>query len=1020
MSVFDSRLPQFGAVALVLVSLSGAVGAQQKTPPSQSPPPAGKPGKPTAPPKPPAIPVESQRAAAQFERALRLHRAGKAPEAIAAYQEFLRQSKVAGLPQDVRAPAYLNLAQIYQTLNKPKEQEDALREAIRVNSRNDLNKASAYAQLAALLAGEKRMAEAQTLAKTALNVTPAAESVSPAHFALGIVAADRKDFATAEKEFALAISAAPNSPAALYNYAQTLGQRGKVKPALAALEKCLTLAPKFTPALVLKGALKQRSSDFAGALTVYNVVLGLQPKDTVVLLNRAICLQKLDRASAAIDGYLKVLNSEPKNLIAHANLGLLYFNLGNFSASKLHYEAALKQTQNDPRIFAGLAMSETEDTINLHDPNQRATGLKRAEAHFKQALALDPKSVAVQNGLASLYERTDRFTEAIALYRKRQVADPDNIEPYYRIANAYIQQKDADNVLKVWHAYRQRKPDDPISYRESARILEATARYEPAIAEWNLLLARHPNDGDALLAMGKDYDKLKRFDEARTKFKAVLTLDAAAKDVEPKNRTVAIAARKSLRIFALHALADVAQEENKNEEAVSWLTQAKQLEGEQAAQLGTHPNSETFRASARAYEQSRKPELAEKEYLAWAKAIPDDPMPYAELARLQESRDKLTEAADSYRKAAERAPDAVMYRLRLAEMYARHQKNDLALTEYEALRQKYPTDARVLSPLAQRYELLGDNAKALAVYDALLKADPNAHWAKDKKAVCLRRLKRYAEAQTIYEKEIERNPEGAQTYADLAQVYTEQGKADAFLMWMQAKYEKSPANFTLMSVVYDTLAQKQGEPAARAYLRGVLEKNKGERRIAETLAMLLVRRGHRDEAVEIYRQVAAQNPKDLQAQTMLAQQLYAGDKKDDAIKLYEALVARTDLTPMEIPPLRRQLIDWYVVAGKKEAAIAQCQELLKANPNDFTAGMGMAQLLTDLNRDAEALPVLTSLTKLMNYPPVVRAQAVMRIAAIYEKQGRKADAITQYREVLRLDADNATADQALKRLEAKN
>jgi hypothetical protein len=76
-------------------------------------------------------------------------------------------------------------------------------------------------------------------------------------------------------------------------------------------------------------------------------------------------------------------------------------------------------------------------------------------------------------------------------------------------------------------------------------------------------------------------------------------------------------------------------------------------------------------------------------------------------------------------------------------------------------------------------------------------------------------------------------------------------------------------------------------------------------------------------------------------------------------------------------------------------------------------------MLVAANRGVEALPyylILVKQTKI--YAPPIRAQIHDRIGEIFEKSGKKTEAMEQFREALKLNPNDNTAQEAIKRLGA--
>ena len=1000
-------------VLVCMVGLSVGIHAQNAPPPTPGTSPAPKtPGQKA----PVSMPPEVQKAAAQYTRAVALHRAKKFSEALTAYQEFLRLAEVAKLPAPTKLQAYQNIAGIYEAQRDQKGLETTLLAIVKIAPTN----AEAYAQLATLVAGQKRFEEAKRHANRALQLSPNGRTAAPAHFALGTIAAIQEDLVTAEKEFGLAVQLSSKNPQALYNYAIILGKLGKLKQALAVAEKTKALDPKLLPVRLYIATLKHQLKDIPGAISAYEDTLKLDPRSPFALFNRATLLQQMGRTNEAISGYLKLLEVQPNHYGAHLNIAQLYYALGNYTATKQHYATARKLDSKDIRVVSSLAVAEMQEAMTQSDPKLREAGLKQAETHFKEVLAKDAKEKTAQSGLGYLYEQSGRVEDAMTLYRKRLLTDPSNVESYRAIARAYTMQRNSSKVLETWKAYRFLKPDEAVSYTEPAAILEAEGKWTEAMEEWRALLARQPKDANSMVHIARDWVQLKKPEEAKKQLLTEIMLDTTGADApEPKERQSLRAARESYHLQALHLLAEIAQTDNQWEEALRWLNQAKQKEAAIATRNGTSPTALTYRQIAQVYEKSQKFDLAEKEYQALAILTPNDPAAFADLAQMFEGRGQIDDAAGAYRKAIAVAKDPILYQIRIGEMYRSHNKIEVALAEYAAARNRTPKEPRILTPLAQLYEQTGKNELALTTYQALLQASPTSTWVEDRKAILYSRLKRYSEARALYERIIERNPENPVPYADLARLYAEEGRPAAYLTWLQGHFEKNPTRSVLMASVMDAFTLQKQEEAGWTYLRGFVEKHASQKGIQHNFAELLLRRNHVLEALALYRRIAAQNPKDLKAQTELADQIAFYGKKEEAIQFYLDLIARPELTPIERVPLHRRASELYQQLGKKAEAILQYQEIVKAQPREFVASSSLAQLLVDANRASEAIPLYTRLGKEEGYPPNLRAFALVQLGSIYEKQGDKDAARKQFQEALKVYPQDNNATNGLKRVGEK-
>ncbi len=1006
-NVSYARPVLWGIAALLSLCLPAALPAQSQFPTG------GKPGPNT----PPAMPPEVQKAAEQYSRAVALDKAHKWAEAVPAYEEFLKLGIAAHLPAQNLIEVNGRLTFLYQARGDQKQAEATMLRIVALDPNNPL----VYVQIASLYNQQNRLPQAKDYAKRALALKPKSAIAALAHHVLGAIALAQQNPAEAEKEFSLSIDAYPRGPQGYLDYAYALMQRKKTKEALIAVQRAAGLAPTMIQPKLMMAGIFQEQNRLQDALAKYDEVLRAEPRNTIALYNRAAVLHRQGNVQEAISAYLTVLNFTPRSFDANFNIAQLYFAIENWEAARLHFLLAHNLAPKDPRTLAALALAEQKQGMHLFDAPQRKNELTLSENHFKEAQSLAPKDPMIQFGHAALLEDMGRYEEAIALYRKRIVEAPKEIDAYRHIATAYTKQKKADEVVKIWREYRLQDPKNPISFQEAADIEEKSGKLAEATEEWKALLATKPSNGvasNALNSMAQDFIKLRRLDEARAHFNAVLALDATGSSA-PKELQVAEAAGvKTERLVALRGLAGMAQQANKPDEAIADWEKIKTEEAPLAAKTGQY-DPEPYTAIARLYEQQQKLDLAAAEYKALLMVSPKNATVFAQLGKLYESQKRPDEAIAAYRQAAALSKTPIEDGIRIAQTFQRFNQPDKAIAEYQRLRRLAPQDIGVLTALGLALRQAGRDAEAIEIYDLIAKNDSRLMWVLDYKAIALIHLKRFPEAKALYVVQLDKSPQNRQTYADLANVYKEEGKPDEFLPWLQPRFEKTPANPVLMGVVLDEFTRQKHAEAGYAYLKGIVEQHKTQRPVLDTYATFLAGRGKRAEAIEVYRQIASLAPKDVTAQLMLADEFDMNLQKDEAAKIYQTLLARADLPADQKLNIRRRFAQRCVLQGDQDEAIRQYQEVVKASPNDFEAMSELAQTLTVSHRENEAVPYYQKLTTEKAYPPEVRADIFSKLGDIFALQNRKPEAITQYHEAQKLNARDPAAAQGLKRLGEK-
>jgi tetratricopeptide (TPR) repeat protein len=1009
--------PIAAACALVLTITCCAAFGQPV--PTQPPPSTlGRIGPPSSP--PPA----AKKAAEQWQTAVRLQKAKKLNEAAKEYTAFLRTVKQAGLASSSAIPAYQNLALIYRSLGSVADLVETLKSWSALAPQN----AAIHAELASTYASPRvqKFDAAVAEARRALALKPTKELAAAAHAAIGMAGVANKNFASAEQEFGAAARLVPGNAQMQYNYALALVERKKFLPALAAMEKAAAINPKMAGAWYYVGLLNETQQRFPQAIMGFRRAIHLAPKDPTIHFDLARVLVRSNDIDSAISEYLTVLELAPQSLPARIAVAQLYVQLRNFSAARVHYAEAAKLAPKNASVLAGLAESETQIAGQPQDAAGRAAFLKHAEEHYKAAAAIDPKYIAGTNGLAHFYERTGSFAKAQEIYRKRIEADPQEFGNYNALAETYIMQRKPDDAIATWRRYRDLHPENPSPYMRTADALEGQGKWLDAVGEWRLLLKQKDRTGftsGAMVSIGKDLARAGQTKEATAELEAVLKLDTSAADAPKETRAAVAATVESQRLAAMQELAQIAEHGNALDDAIRWQQQIKAEEAGLAAKTHGSPNTATYLALARLYQQAKKPDLAIKELDALTQTNQpkrENLAPaFEELAQVYESQKRYDDAIEAYRRSAQYSREPLNGRLRAAEIYQRSNRLPLAIAEFEAIRKDFPKESRVLAPLALAYRQAGRDEDAIRVYDDLMASDPRATWARDQKAVVLTHMKRYDDARALYEAQLAQNPQNRQLYADIAFVFQSEGKPDALLDWALPRLEKAPANATLMAVVLDEAARQKHEERGWSILRTSAEKHKEQRAVVEATAGLMAQRGKHDDAIVLYRQIAAQYPNDLSAQLTLADELFAAGHKDDASKLYGDLIARPNIAPSERLTVRRQFARCCVEQGNSTEALVQLQEVFKADPSDFDSASRLALLLEAAGRASEAIPVLESLATREVYDATVRAQIRSKLGALYLKKGDKQAAAAQYREAIALNPKDTASQAALAQLNGK-
>lgn len=184
----------------------------------------------------------------------------------------------------------------------------------------------------------------------------------------------------------------------------------------------------------------------------------------------------------AIAFYQQAIRANPNDDVVYTAMGRVQVFAGLYKDAQESAEAALLLNANNPRAHAVLAWALDFQREYL-----------LAETSIKRALALDPNSGFIHAIYAEIL--VDLALSGMGPYENLTVKAPEES----RIAISL-------------------EPNTIETHRARGYVLEATANYEPAIAEYQAAIAINDNIADLHLALGRNYRAQQVYDQAIDSF----------------------------------------------------------------------------------------------------------------------------------------------------------------------------------------------------------------------------------------------------------------------------------------------------------------------------------------------------------------------------------------------------------------------------------------------------------------------------------------------------------------------
>jgi len=187
------------------------------------------------------------------------------------------------------------------------------------------------------------------------------------------------------------------------------------------------------------------------------------------------------------------------------------------------------EASNDLLEALKLSPETVDDTLLAANIADHAGEYDAAETAYRRVLAIDPKSVPANSGLAHVLIARKRYPEAETLLRTALEKSPDDPGLTAQLATVLAEQDNAE-ALPLLEKLHGTYPKDPAITRMLATVVADAGDYERSDRLYVALLAATPNDAALLVSHGQNLMHQLRFAEAFAAFDKATQLDPANAD----------------------------------------------------------------------------------------------------------------------------------------------------------------------------------------------------------------------------------------------------------------------------------------------------------------------------------------------------------------------------------------------------------------------------------------------------------------------------------------------------------
>ncbi|MFQ5957732.1 MAG: XrtA/PEP-CTERM system TPR-repeat protein PrsT [Alphaproteobacteria bacterium] len=743
----------------------------------------------------------------------------------------------------------------------------------------------------------------------------------------------------------------PDDPRAKLALARVFVTQGNIAAAEEQADRALALAPRSADAWVLKGELTRLNRDLDAAVAYFDKAIDIDPGSLPGRLGRAASLIDLNRDDDAMADIRAVQDMLPNHPLGLYLSALVAAKRRDFQAAEdallqvvryvddhlpsIFLLGAVNYAQNEPEQ-AEANLTRYLERVPDHPAARKLLGAtlirkNDAEKAIKVLLPVlelvpgDPQTLAL---LGSAYMQNRQYAESTAYFEKAAAAAPETAAIRTQLALSRMAVGEAEVALEDLESAFGLDPD-----ATQAGILLALAQlrnrnFDAVLAAVAELEKRMPDNPLTLNLRGAAMIGKNDFGEARRSFEKALEIqpdyfpagmNLAQLDLREgeseraSERYQSIIARDSAHVGALVALADLALRENRADDAISWLEQARSKNPRAGAprlrlvniylgrresgkalgvareleQIGGE-NPQALDALARAQLGAGEANSAVATYRRIIRLNPKSAEIYQRLATAQVAVEDIAGARESLQTARSIDPGYLPARVAAVELELRANRTDEALTLAAALREERPDSAvgdmltgDVLMRAGKFSQAADAYAKAMTKEESAVLAvrQYNARVGAGDVDAALEPLEDWVAA----------NPDDRGTRFVLASAYLKARRFEPAIEHHEHLLAEDPEN----PVVLNNLAwayQEVGDPRALSYAEKAHERAPQSTAITDTLGWILVRQGKASRGLVLLKQASAQAPQAWEIRYHLAVALSETGRREEARRELEAIV----------------------------------------------------------------------------------------------------------------------------------
>lgn len=616
--------------------------------------------------------------------------------------------------------------------------------------------------------------------------------------------------------------------------------------------EALSRAPSYPPAQFMAGLSNFYQQNYQNTITYLEQYFVSNPGNTQARLVYAASLLATQNSKKALEVLQDLDRKVPNNYRVLSLLSDAYLREGQAveSLETLQRAVKAKPDQASTRLQLGSSLIRNPDTFGI------------GQEELKKALELDPGLKQAKLALFMSYIRGKQFSDALATAKDIERSNKDQSVGANLVALTYLAEGKIDEAKQQLLKTLKQFPVDNLTSHNLARIYMQEKAYVEARALYTKVIEKEPRHIQSLQQMALISAREGNPDEMMQWLQKAVDLNP--EQTRPKLILASQYLQQGNSTSAIQVLNNVVEAEKQNAGFLILMARAK-------IAIGEHEHALRLLRGLTA----KQPKVATGHFL---------------LAQVYAAENNINKMREALEQTVELVPNHLMAQVFLARLDLAENKDQAFNARLATLQKNYPGNVQVELLKAQKSSTTKDYDSAIKTLSELLAETPQSdvvielsrnQWRSGDKQGAISSLELWSESN-----------KDDRVLLLLAEFYLLENRQEEATATYKVLEQELPDNPRVLNNLAWSL--KDSDPAKGVeYAQEADKLDPDNPLIMDTLAMLLLKAGDKEKALEIAERAASKAPNLLDIQLNYADILAANDQKGRAKGVLEEILRTT-------------------------------------------------------------------------------------------------------------------------------